>query len=97
MSGTTEPNPRLRALAGLLAESSVQVVILTRGGSRRELLARVTDLPRELESIIRDGGSLEIPALQASIHFSGNDVRCACPNTELSIAILKALSVTERR
>ncbi|MBX3388647.1 MAG: hypothetical protein KF691_04250 [Phycisphaeraceae bacterium] len=96
MNQTREPNPRLRALAGLLAEHSVPNVFVVHRGTRRELHARATDLPHELESIVRDDGVLEIPALQASILFSGGNVRCVCANTELSIAILKALAVQEQ-
>lgn len=97
MSDAEEPSSRLRALAGLLAEHAVQEVVLSHGGARRTLHARVTDLPRELETIVREGGVLEVPALEVSIQFCGSDVRCACPNTDLSIAILKALSVTKGR
>lgn len=87
-----EPDVRLRALAGLLAEHSVQTVFLTQGGTRRVLHARTTDLPKELEAIARDGGEIEVPQLGAVICFSGTDIRCECADPAISIAILKALA-----
>lgn len=38
-------------LAGLLAERGVTRVVLERGGARREVLARGTDLPGEIAAI----------------------------------------------
>lgn len=87
-----DPNSRLRALAGLLAEASVQTITLTHAGTRREVYARTIDLPKELEAIARDGGEVEIPQLGAVIRFSGSDVRCECADPAISIAILKALA-----
>ncbi|MBL8885051.1 MAG: hypothetical protein JNK16_00205 [Phycisphaerales bacterium] len=87
-----EPNSRLRALAGLLAEMSVEIITLTHAGTRRELHARTTDLPKELEAIARDGGEVEIPQLGAAIRFSGSNFRCECADPAISLAILKALA-----
>lgn len=87
-----DPNPRLRALAGFLAESSVQVITLVHAGTSRELHARITDLPKELEAIARDGGEIEVPQLGAIIRFSRAEVRCECADPAISIAILKALA-----
>jgi len=92
MSGTSEPQLRFRALAGFLAEQSVQTLVLTYRGARREVHARSTDLPRELEAIARDGGEIEVPQFRAMIQFVGTDVRCVCPDPSISIAILKALA-----
>lgn len=88
----TEHHPRFCALAGLLAEASVQSISLTHAGVRREVRARSTDLPGELEAIARDGGEVEVPQLRALIRFSGADVRCECADPAISIAILKALA-----
>lgn len=87
-----EPDSRLRALAGWLAEHSVQTLVLTHGGVSSEVRARVTDLPRELEAIVRDGGEVEVPQLGAVIQFVGADVRCVCADPGVSIAIMKTLA-----
>lgn len=83
---------RLIALSGLLAERSVRRLILNHAGSSREVFARATDLPRELDGLVRNGGSIEAPELGAVIRFSAGDVRCECADPALSIAILKALA-----
>jgi len=88
----SETDARLRALAGFLAERSVQALVLTHGGTRREVYARTTDLPRELEAIARDGGEVEAPQLGAVIQFVGTDVRCVCSDPAVSIAIMKSLA-----
>lgn len=88
----SDPDPRLRALAGLLAEHSVQTLILTHAGTRLEVRSRATDLPRELEKIAREGGEIEAPELGLTIRFVGADVRCECSDPTVSIAILKALA-----
>jgi len=92
MSGAGGPQLRLRALAGFLAEQSVQSLVLTYRGERREVHTRTTDLPRELEAIARDGGEIEVPQFGAVIQFVGADVRCVCQDPRISIAILKALA-----
>jgi len=88
----SEPDPRLRALAGFFAERSVQALVLTHNGTRREVHARTTDLPRELQAIARDGGEVEAPQLGAVIQFVGADVRCVCADPAVSIAIMRALA-----
>lgn len=88
----SEPNSRLCALAGFLAERAVRTLVLTGAGSQRVLRARETDLPRELETLSREGGAIEIPEFEATIHFVGADVRCVCTDPAVSIAIMKALA-----
>lgn len=83
---------RLVSLCGLLAENSVHRLILHHAGSTREVLARATDLPRELEALARDGGSIEAPELGATIHFAGAEFRCESIDPAVSIAILRRLA-----
>ncbi|MGH7242593.1 MAG: hypothetical protein ACREJD_04180 [Phycisphaerales bacterium] len=83
---------RFRALAGFLAEQSVPLVTISRGGIRMEHRARLTDLPAELEALARDGGELEIPQLHSTIRFVGRDIRCECEDPAITLAILKTLT-----
>lgn len=87
-----QPDARLCALAGFLAERSVHTVVLIVAGTTRELGARTTDLPRELESIARSEGELHVPELDTTIRFTGNDIRCVSADPAISIAIMKALA-----
>jgi hypothetical protein len=45
-------------LAGLLAERGIQKVIVKSGGEQRELDARASDLPNEIQRMISSGGGI---------------------------------------
>ena len=49
---------RAVALAGLSAENGIRTAVLEFGGQRREVKARETDLPLEIESMVGIGGGV---------------------------------------
>lgn len=67
---------------------------LATGSGRKELLARRTDLPSELESALSAGGfTLEVHALHATIRVTPESASWDCDDPRTSIEIAKLFSL----